>query len=95
MALEFTTEYQDVQTAACVGLFSTIVQSAVQHAFHMEIVQHIEICCESFEKVRFHLECKSVYPRSHRYSKRGNHGVEVLREKCNPCPEGDMKSKAL
>jgi len=42
---------------------------------------------ESFEKVGFHLECKSVYPRSHRYSKRGNHGVENLREKCNPCPE--------
>ena len=64
MALEFTTEYQDVQTAACVGLFSTIVQSAVQHAFYkfshpqlnagklvaMEIVQHIDICDEKFCK---------------------------------------------
>ena len=66
MALESTTENQDVQTAAGVGLFSTIVQSAVQHAFYkfshpqsnagklvaMEIVQHIYICHEKFCKGR-------------------------------------------
>jgi len=47
-----------------------------------------------FEEIGFHLECKSLYPRSHRYSKRGNHGVEVLREKGNPNPEGERQSKS-